>query len=277
MDTASSSVPSSLPPSVSVAALAAHTGAPDRPWVFDVRRDPAYDADPQVIAGAQRARVETIVALAGALPPQRPVIVYCVHGHEVSQQAASALRAAGVDAHFLEGGIEAWRAQHGPTVRRQTGAGVPGTLAQPSQWITRERPKIDRIACPWLVRRFIDPGARFLYVPAARVTAEAARTGAIPYDVDGVQFTHRGERCSFDAFIDDFGIDDAPLARVADIVRAVDTGRPGDAPQAAGLLAISQGLSALHADDLRMLELGLQVYDALYAWAARQAAPGRYT
>jgi hypothetical protein len=135
-----------------------------------------------------------------------------------------------------------------------------------SRWVTRARPKIDRIACPWLIRRFIDPRAEFLYVPSAQVLAVAAAEQAIPYDVPDVQFAHRGALCSFDAFIADFALDDPALAELALIVRGADTGQPGLTPQSAGLLAISLGLSANFADDHAMLEQGMIIYDALYAW-----------
>jgi len=135
-----------------------------------------------------------------------------------------------------------------------------------SKWVTRERPRIDRIACPWLIRRFIDARAEFLYVPAAEVRAVAAAQQAIPYDVPDVQFSHRGELCSFDAFLADFAIDDAALAELALIVRGADTGKPGLTPQSPGLLAISLGLSANYPDDHAMLEQGMVIYDALYAW-----------
>jgi len=135
-----------------------------------------------------------------------------------------------------------------------------------SKWVTRKRPKIDRIACPWLIRRFIDPRAEFLYVPSAEVLAVAKAQQAIPYDVPEVQFSHRGELCSFDAFLADFAIDDPVLADLARIVRGADTGKPGLTPQSPGLLAISLGLSLNYADDHVMLEHGMVVYDALYAW-----------
>jgi hypothetical protein len=140
------------------------------------------------------------------------------------------------------------------------------------KWVTRERPKIDRIACPWLVARFIDRDAEFLYVPRDRVMATARETGAIPYDVPDVELGHVGERCSFDAFLTKYRLDDAALHRLAEIVRGADTGRPGLTPQSAGLLAISQGLSANFADDHEMLRHGMVVYDALYAWAKAQGA-----
>ena len=135
-----------------------------------------------------------------------------------------------------------------------------------SKWVTRERPKIDRIACPWLIRRFIDPRAEFLYVPSAQVRAVAEAEQAIPYDVPDVQFSHRGELCSFDAFLADFAIDDPALSDLALIVRGADTGKLGLTPQSPGLLAVSLGLSVNYPDDHAMLEHGMVLYDALYAW-----------
>jgi hypothetical protein len=143
------------------------------------------------------------------------------------------------------------------------------------RWITRARPKIDRIACPWLVARFIDDAPEFLYVPADRVLAVAAEAGAIPYDIPGAELGHEGERCSFDAFLKKYRLDDPALRDLAVIVRGADTGRPELAPECAGLLAVSLGLSALYADDHEMLRHGMVVYDALYAWARQARGPGR--
>jgi hypothetical protein len=172
----------------------------------------------------------------------------------VSQSAAKAL-----GARYLEGGIEHWREEGGDTLAKPKDA--------PTRWVTRERPKIDRIACPWLVRRFVDQQAEFLYVPAGDVRRISAEKSAIAYDVPDVEFTHEGERCSFDAFVRKFNLEgDAALAKLARIVRAADTGRLDLAPQAAGLLAVSLGLSILYRDDHQMLERGMTVYDALYAW-----------
>ena len=134
------------------------------------------------------------------------------------------------------------------------------------RWITRERPKVDRVACPWLIARFIDDAPEFLFVPPADVRRVAEETGAVPYDVAGVELTHDGERCSFDAFIARYGLDDPALAELATIVRAADTARPELAPQAAGLLAISLGLSHNFRDDHEQLRHGFVLYDALYAW-----------
>ena len=143
------------------------------------------------------------------------------------------------------------------------------------KWITRERPKIDRLACPWLVARFVDPGAEFLFVPADRVVAIAHETGAIPYDVPGVELTHVGERCSFDAFLARWSLDDPALARLAIIVRGADTDRHDLAPQCAGLLAISVGMGRLHRDDHALLDAMFPVYDALLAWC-RDASDERH-
>ena len=134
------------------------------------------------------------------------------------------------------------------------------------KWVTRERPKIDRIACPWLVERFIDRGAEFLYVPAGDVLRVAEETGAIPYDIPGVELSHVGESCSFDAFLARYALDDPALQQLAVIVRGADTARLDLAPQSAGLYALSLGLSQNFADDHRMLAAGMVMYDALFAW-----------
>lgn len=139
------------------------------------------------------------------------------------------------------------------------------------KWVTRERPKIDRIACPWLIKRFIEPEAEFLYVPKDRVLKVAAETGATPYDVPGVEYGHHGDKCSFDAFIGKHGLTDSALLKLADIVRGADTDRLDLAQECAGLYAISLGLSRNFADDHEMLARGMVVYDALYAWCRERS------
>ena len=134
------------------------------------------------------------------------------------------------------------------------------------KWITRERPKIDRIACPWLIARFIDKQPEFLFVPTGDVLRVAGETGAVPYDIPGVDLSHVGEECSFDTFLKKYDLTDPALQDLAVIVRGADTDRLGLAPQCAGLLAISLGLSHNFTDDHKMLEHGLVMYDALYAW-----------
>ncbi len=136
------------------------------------------------------------------------------------------------------------------------------------KWVTRERPKIDRIACPWLILRFIDREAEFLYVPPNEVLNVAARTGATPYDIPGVAMSHVGELCSFDAFLAQYRLTEPALQQLAAIVRGADTSRLDLTPQSAGLYALSLGLSRVFADDHEMLRHGLVMYDALYAWCA---------
>ncbi len=140
---------------------------------------------------------------------------------------------------------------------------------KPTRWVTRERPKIDRIACPWLICRFIDATAEFLYVPAERVIGVARETGAIPYDVPGVALSHVGALCSFDAFLARYDLTDKGLHQLALIVRGADTSRLDLTPQSAGLYALSLGLSDLFSDDHEMLRHGMVMYDALYAWCMR--------
>jgi len=141
---------------------------------------------------------------------------------------------------------------------------------RPTRWVTRARPKIDRIACPWLIRRFLDPDAVVLYAPADQVFETARREQAEPFDIPGARISHRGELCSFDALIEDFGLEqDAGLSAMRPIVRGADTDRHELAPEAAGLHALSLGLALTFDDDLELLDRGLIVYDALYAWACR--------
>jgi rhodanese-related sulfurtransferase len=219
-------------------------GTSAAPLLIDVRRGPAFDADEWIIAGAVRRPPEQIEQWGRRIPPERPVVVYCAHGREVSQIAAATLREIGATASYLQGGIAAWAETRLPLCCK---------LAQTSSnWVTRERPKIDRIACPWLIRRFIDPEASFLYVPTEQVFEAARSTGAIAYDIPGAEpFSHDGELCSFDAFLKVYGINDPALDTLALIVRGADTARLELAPQSPGLLALSLGLSANFPDDPR--------------------------
>ena len=252
--------------SSSVAALLTQHGSAAAPLIIDVRRQPAFAGDPQIIAGATWRDPFTINDWAKYLPRHHNVLLYCVHGHEISKNATAALCAKGIQACYLEGGIEAWRAAAGATTKKSVHPAIPSPANLPSIWVTRERPKIDRIACPWLVRRFIDPLAEFVYVPASEVLDYAAQHKAIAYDVPNVQFTHRGDLCSFDALMADFELHDAALDDLARIVRGADTGMLDLTPQSHGLLAVSLGLSALYRNDHEMLKHGMVIYDALYAW-----------
>ncbi|MBI1798166.1 MAG: chromate resistance protein [Candidatus Eisenbacteria bacterium] len=134
------------------------------------------------------------------------------------------------------------------------------------KWVTRERPKVDRVACPWLIRRFVDPAAEFLFAPADRVLEAAEREGATPYDIPGVELGHHGAECSFDAIVKKYALTDPALARLARIVRGADTQDRDLTPESRGLLAIAKGFSLTHDDDHRQLEAEFPVYDALYAW-----------
>jgi rhodanese-related sulfurtransferase len=246
-------------PAISAASLRQSLASARPPLVIDVRKGPAFFGAPDLIRGALRRDPLRVADWGRTLPGETEVVVYCVHGHEVSQGAAEALGAT-----YLEGGIEAWRAAGGELFAKPKGAS--------SRWVTRERPKIDRIACPWLVKRFIDPEAEFLYVPAPDVKKVAAERQAVPYDIPDVEFTHDGDLCSFDAFIENFRLQDPALDELALIVRGADTGHPELAPQSAGLLAISLGLSLNFGDDHEMLEHGMTIYDALYSWCKRGKA-----
>jgi len=256
---------------VSIDPLSLHSllGSPNAPLLLDVRRDAAFQADDRMIVAGVRPAAD-LTEFAATHAAGRLVVTYCVHGHEVSQDAARRLREAGRDAGHLEGGIEAWKAAGLPTFRRRPEWRVPGG----SRWITRARPKIDRIACPWLIRRFIDADARFLFVDPPQVPAVARESGGVPFDIEGVELSHEGERCSFDTMLKLFGLESEPsLARLALIVRGADTARPDIAPEAAGLHAVSLGLSALAGDDDHgMLRHGFIVYDALFAWLRFAAA-----
>jgi rhodanese-related sulfurtransferase len=238
--------------------LYALLGSDAAPIVVDVRRDSDFANSDRLLSPAFHRSPDHVEQWQGELSDGRPVVTYCFHGDQVSQGVAMALRAMGVNANFLAGGIADWTELGLPTHRNI------GT--SPSKWVTREHPKIDRIACPWLVRRFIDPNAEFIYVPKDQVLAVAEQTSAMPYDIDGVEFTHEGDRCSFDAIMRIYGIQDPALDRLATIVRGADTSRPDLAPQCEGLLAISRGLSANFPDDHEMLGHGLVIYDALYKW-----------
>ena len=241
--------------SITPAALRQALRSSQPPLVIDVRKKSAFLGAPDMIRGALRRDPLRIADWGAALPPAAGVVVYCVHGREVSQAAAQALRSAGMQASYLEGGIEHWDGE-----RERKAAGVS------TRWVTRERPKIDRIACPWLVKRFVDPEAEFLYVPAADVRRIAAEREAEPYDIPDVRFSHEGDHCSFDAFLKAYRLSDPALDELAIIVRGADTGRLELAPQCAGLAALSLGLSRTYRDDHEMLEHGMVMYDALYAW-----------
>ena len=251
------------PTEITVQQLARLIGTPEAPVLVDVCIDDDFNADPRLIPGAMRHPFSTIASLAAQLAGARAVVI-CHRGKKLSQGAAAILRDHGIAAETLEGGMVAWRAADLPLVpaaklpaRNEDGRTV---------WVTRQRPKIDRIACPWLIRRFVDRNAQILFVSPSEVRDVADRYNATPFDIEDVHWSHRGEQCTFDTMIDEFGLASGPLLHLAKIVRGADTNRHDLAPEAAGLLAASLGLSRMFRDDLAQLNAGMTLYDAFYRW-----------
>jgi rhodanese-related sulfurtransferase len=194
-------------------------GLPKCPILLDVRTDEDFEADPRLIPSAVRYPAIEVAEWAARLSGTNAIVI-CQKGLKLSQGTAAYLRHEGLSAETLEGGFEAWRQANLPVVpyarippRDQRGRTV---------WVTRARPKIDRIACPWLIRRFVDPHAVFLFVAPSEVTAVAERFGAVPFDIEGVLWSHRGDTCTFDTMVDEFGLDTESLRRLAAIVRGAD-------------------------------------------------------
>jgi rhodanese-related sulfurtransferase len=249
--------------SISADKLSRLIGTAHTPVLIDVRLDEDFDADPRVIPGAIRRSHLNTHEWAPPLTG-RSVIVICQKGHKLSEGAAAWLRHSGVAAEILEGGFVGWQQAKLPTVPY---AKLPARDGRGrTVWVTRARPKIDRIACPWLIRRFVDPCAVFLFVAASEVQAVGERFNATPFDIENVHWSHRGELCTFDVMVEEFGLATPPLLRLATMVRAADTGRLELSPEAPGLLAASLGLSRMYDDDLEQLSAGMALYDAFYRW-----------
>lgn len=249
----------SAPNAISPDKLIRLIGTANAPRILDVRED-----TPQLIPSSVPVSPETIRA-----DPQQftggPFVVACKGGRETSQGIAALLRHSGADAEILEGGFAAWQAAGFPVV--DATKLPPRDSQRRTVWVTRSRPKIDRIACPWLIRRFVDPTAVFLFVAPSDVAKVAEQFDAAPFDVEGVFWSHRADHCTFDAMVDELGLDGfEALKRLSLIVRGADTARPELAPQCAGLVAASLGLSRIHSDDLEQLEAGMILYDAFYRW-----------
>lgn len=239
-------------------------GTPDCPVLVDISIDPDFAEDPFFIPGAFRHPHTDIPGLISLLDG-RPSVVTCQQGIKLSQGLTAQLRVAGLRSEYLVGGNYAWRDHKGAP--RVPASALPDPVDGTTLWVTRHRPRVDRIACPWLIRRFVDPTARFLYVSPAEVMGVADRFGATPFDIEGATLSHAGGKCTFDAMLDAFGLHTEALDRLAGVVRAADTDTHAAAPQAAGLLALSVGLSRQYRDDNAQLEAGLAIYDALYRWA----------
>lgn len=253
----------SVPDTITTAQLSRLIGLPDAPVLLDVRTDEDYAADPRLLPAAFRRDFRTVTTWAGDYAGRS--VVVCHRGLKPSQGVAAFLRRAGCKAEALEGGFEAWAA--GDNLLLRPVRIPPRDAHGRTVWVTRSRPKVDRIACPWLVRRFVDPDAVFLFVAPSEVPAVAGRFGATTFDTEGVFWNHRGENCTLDAMVDEFGLRSDALMRLALIVRGADTSRPDLAPQSAGLLAAPPGFSRTHRDDLPQLDTAMGLYDAYCRWS----------
>src|ERR1700754_3134308 len=244
--------------------LARLIGTADAPALIDVRTEADFAADPRLIPGAVRRSHEDAADWSGEFTGRSAVVV-CLRGAKLAQGSAAWLRNASSEAETLDGGFEGWKDAKLPLIDATK---LPPRDAQGrTVWVTRARPKIDRIACPWLIKRFVDPAAVFLFVAPSEVLAVGERFNAAPFDVENVFWSHRGEKCTFDVMVEEFGLATAPLLRLATLVRGADTARLDLAPEAAGLLAASLGLPGISSDDLEQLEAGMALYDAFYRWA----------
>jgi rhodanese-related sulfurtransferase len=265
----------SSPNSISVEKLSRLIGRPDAPVLIDVCTDEDFSANPRLVPGAIRRSWADVPGWGPSFVASgKPAVVICKKGLKLSQGVAAWLRHEGVAADSLEGGVVAWAAAKLPMIPADR---LPRRDAQGrTVWVTRARPKVDRIACPWLIRRFVDPHAVFLFVPPSDVLDVADRFQATPFDIDheGVHWSHRGERCTFDVMVEEFGLATPALTRLAAIVRGADTGRPELTPESPGLLAASLGLSRMYADDLEQLEAGMGIYDAFYRWCRDAVGEG---
>ena len=253
------------PPESTTATSASHViGTPEAPLFVDVRKAEDFAASDYFIPGAVRWDYHAGAAEPPEISSAANAVAYCVKGLHVGITGAEKLRTPHRDATFLEGGLRQWLEAGAPRVKKRPDLGVTGESV--SRWVTRARPKIDRIACPWLIRRFIDQRAEFFYVPKNEVFAFAKANNAVAYDIPGAPIEHDGPLCSFDNFLRAFELTSPALERMATIVRGADTDALNLAPQSAGLLAISLGFSRNIADDHAMLDAMTPVYDALYRW-----------
>lgn len=252
------------PSEITVPQLSRLIGTPDAPIIIDVRIDDDFADDPQLLPTANRYAFNNIASLAPSLK-DKSVVVYCQKGKKISQGTVAILRAMNVDAESLEGGHFGWRDAGKPLI---TASKIPERNSQGQTiWVTKQRPKIDRIACPWLIRRFIDPNAQFLFVAPSEVLDVAEKFNATPFDIDSVFFSHRDNRCTFDTMLEEFSLENEALQSLATIIRGADTNHHKLAPESAGLLAASLGLSRMYRNDIKQLNAGMLIYDAFYRWA----------
>jgi rhodanese-related sulfurtransferase len=253
----------SAPNVISPERLMKLVGTPSAPIIIDVRTPEDFDADPRLIPSAICRSHGDVAAWAPHFEG-KAVVAVCHHGAKLSHGAAAWLRHCGAGAQSLEDGFEGWKSVDLPLIPV---AKIPPRDDQGrTLWVTRARPKIDRIACPWLIRRFVDPSAIFLFVAPSEVVGVAIRFSATPFDIENTFWSHRGDACTFDTMIEEWGLATPPLRQLATIIRAADTARPDLAPEAAGLLAAALGLSRMYNDDLAQLDAAMVLYDAFYRW-----------
>lgn len=256
------------PTQITVQQLSRLIGLPDTPVIIDVRIDEDFDEDPRMIPGSFRCSFKQTASLVQKLQGKK-VIVVCHKGLKLSQGVGAILRDHAIDTETLVGGFVGWQEVEQMLVPAEK---IPNFNSEGrTVWVTRHRPKIDRIACPWLIKRFVDPNAQFLFVEPSQVLNVAEKFDATPFDVEDVFWSHRGDQCTFDTMVEEFGLNSEPLLRLATIVRGADTDRHDIAPEASGLMAVLLGLSRMYKDDLLQLAAGMEIFDAYYRWA-RDAA-----
>jgi rhodanese-related sulfurtransferase len=252
------------PNEITVNQLLRLIGTPECPVIIDVCIDDDFSADPHLIPGSIRHPHTDLSGMIEKIG-SRSAVISCQKGLKLSQGVVAWLRSEGVTAEYLQGGMFGWKDnQNAPRIPYKS---VPFNNDQETLWVTRHRPKIDRVACPWLIRRFIDAKARFLFVAPSEVRNVADRFNAIPFDIEDVFWSHRGDLCTFDTMLDEFGLRTEPLDRLSKVIRGADTTRHDLTAEAAGLLALSVGLSRQFKDDQAQLNAAMPIYDALYRWA----------
>ena len=260
------------PIKITVAQLSRFIGLADAPALVDVRADEEFQIDPRIIPTVQRHGSQDVARWSKHYEGQT-IVGLCQRGGAPSQATAAWLRHQGLDAQTLEGGYEAWSKEGQPLVRDER---IPRRDSEGrTVWVTRARPKVVRVACPWLIRRFIDPRAVFLFVPPAEVAGVADHGQATPFDVEDTSWSDRGNKTTFDVMLEEFGLVTEPVLRMALIVRGADTGKLDLTPQSAGLLAICLGYSRMYREDLAQLGAAMALFDACYRWA-RDASDERH-
>jgi len=260
------------PTEITVAQLSRLVGMPDAPALVDVRSDEEYRVDPRLLPAAQR-HAPTDVADWSSRYAGQSIIVICQAGRTPSQATAARLRHEGLGGQTLQGGYDAWCKDGQPLVHAERIP--PRDIDGRTIWVTRARPKVVRVACPWLIRRFIDPRAVILFVPPFEVAGVAEQAKATPFDVEGAFWSDRGKKTTFDVMLNEFGLATESLSRLALIVCGADTGRLDLTPQSAGFLAACLGYSRMYRDDLIQLEAAMAHFDAVYRWS-RDATDERH-